>query len=62
MCSTATFADGKIRVAETQLDYAEVMFKRFGMQGGTLVGDGQVKTLVKDEFGAKSTPKAELKT
>jgi CO/xanthine dehydrogenase Mo-binding subunit len=50
-----TFADGKIRVAETQLDYAEVMSKRFGMQGGTLVGDGQVKTSVKDEFGEKST-------
>src|SRR5215472_5754771 len=50
-----TFADGKIRLPETQLDYAEVMFKRFGMQGGTLIGDGQVKTLVKDEFGEKST-------
>ena len=50
-----TFAGGKVRLAETQLDYAEVMFKRFGMQGGTLVGDGQVKTLVKDEFGEKST-------
>jgi CO/xanthine dehydrogenase Mo-binding subunit len=50
-----TFADGKIRLPETQLDYAEVMFKRFGMQDGTLVGDGQVKTLVKDEFGEKST-------
>jgi CO/xanthine dehydrogenase Mo-binding subunit len=50
-----TFANGKIRLPETQLDYAEVMFKRFGMQGGTLVGDGQVKTLVKDEFGEKST-------
>jgi CO/xanthine dehydrogenase Mo-binding subunit len=50
-----TFADGKIRLPETQLDYAEVMFKRFGMQGGTLVGDGQVKTSVKDEFGEKST-------
>jgi CO/xanthine dehydrogenase Mo-binding subunit len=50
-----TFAGGKIRLPETQLDYAEVMFKRFGMQGGTLVGDGQVKTLVKDEFGEKST-------
>jgi CO/xanthine dehydrogenase Mo-binding subunit len=50
-----TFADGKIRLAETQLDYAEVMLKRFGMQGGTLVGDGQVKTSVKDEFGEKST-------
>ena len=40
-----TVADGKIRLHETQLDYAEVMFKRFGMQGGKLVGDGQVKTL-----------------
>ena len=50
-----TFADGKIRLPESQLDYAEVMFKRFGMQGGTLVGDGQVKTSVKDEFGEKST-------
>ena len=49
------FADGKIRLPETQLDYAEVMFKRFGMQGGTLVGEGQVKTSVKDEFGEKST-------
>jgi CO/xanthine dehydrogenase Mo-binding subunit len=50
-----SFADGKIRLAESQLDYAEVMFKRFGMQGGTLVGDGQVKTATKDEFGEKST-------
>ncbi|HUF41357.1 MAG TPA: xanthine dehydrogenase family protein molybdopterin-binding subunit [Verrucomicrobiae bacterium] len=49
------FADGKIRLPETQLDYADVMFKRFGMQGGTLVGDGQIKTLTKDEFGEKST-------
>jgi CO/xanthine dehydrogenase Mo-binding subunit len=49
------FADGRIRLPETQLDYAEVMFKRFGMQGGTLVGEGQVKTSVKDEFGEKST-------
>lgn len=50
-----TLADGKIRLPETQIDYAEVMLKRFGMPGGTLVGDGQVKTLVKDEFGEKST-------
>jgi len=50
-----SFADGKIRLPETVLDYAEVMFKRFGMQGGTLVGDGQLKTSVKDEFGEKST-------
>ena len=49
------FAGGKIRLPETQLDYAEVMFKRFGMQGGTLVGEGQVKTATKDEFGEKST-------
>jgi CO/xanthine dehydrogenase Mo-binding subunit len=50
-----SFADGKIRLPEAQLHYAEVMFKRFGMQGGTLVGDGQVKTSTKDEFGEKST-------
>ena len=49
------FADGKIRLPESQLDYADVMFKRFGMQGGTLVGEGQVKTSTKDEFGEKST-------
>lgn len=49
------FADGKIRLPEAALDYAEVMFKRFGMQGGTLVGEGQVKTSTKDEFGEKST-------
>jgi CO/xanthine dehydrogenase Mo-binding subunit len=50
-----SFADGRIRLPETQLDYSEVMFKRFGMQGGTLVGEGQVKTSLKDEFGEKST-------
>ena len=50
-----SFAEGKVRLPEAALDYAEVMFKRFGMQGGTLVGDGQVKTLIKDEFGEKST-------
>ncbi|MGH7793719.1 MAG: xanthine dehydrogenase family protein molybdopterin-binding subunit [Candidatus Binatia bacterium] len=50
-----SFADGKIRLPETALDYSEVMFKRFGMQGGTLVGEGLVKTATKDEFGEKST-------
>jgi CO/xanthine dehydrogenase Mo-binding subunit len=50
-----TFADGKIRLPESTLDYADVMFKRFGMPGGTLVGDGQVKTSVKDEYGDKAT-------
>jgi CO/xanthine dehydrogenase Mo-binding subunit len=50
-----TFSDGKVRLPETQIDYSEVMFKRFGMQGGTLVGEGQVKTLTKDDNGEKST-------
>ena len=50
-----SFAGGKIRLPETALDYAEVMAKRFGMPGGTLVADGQVKTSTKDEFGEKST-------
>jgi len=50
-----SFVDGKIRLPETVLDYADVMFKRFGMRGGTLVGEGQVKTSVKDEYGEKST-------
>jgi CO/xanthine dehydrogenase Mo-binding subunit len=50
-----SFVDGKIRLPESTLDYADVMFKRFGMQGGTLIGDGQLKTSVKNEFGEKST-------
>ena len=50
-----SFGDGKVRLPEAALDFAEVMFKRFGMQGGTLVGDGQVKTSTKDEYGEKST-------
>jgi CO/xanthine dehydrogenase Mo-binding subunit len=50
-----TFAGGKIRLAETELNYSDAMFKRFGMQGGTLVGEGQVKTSTKNEFGEKST-------
>ena len=50
-----SFADGKVRLPEGSLDYAEIMFKRFGMQGGTLIGEGELKTSVKDEFGEKST-------
>jgi CO/xanthine dehydrogenase Mo-binding subunit len=50
-----SFADGKVRLPEGALDYAEIMFKRFGMQGGTLMGEGEVKTSVKDEDGEKST-------
>jgi CO/xanthine dehydrogenase Mo-binding subunit len=47
--------DGAIRLPEGTLNYAEVMFKKFGMQGGTLIGEGQLKTSVKNEFGEKST-------
>ncbi|HET7394537.1 MAG TPA: xanthine dehydrogenase family protein molybdopterin-binding subunit, partial [Candidatus Binatia bacterium] len=50
-----SFVDGKVRLPEGSLDYAEIMFKRFGMQGGTLMGEGEVKTSVKDEYGEKST-------
>jgi CO/xanthine dehydrogenase Mo-binding subunit len=50
-----TFAGGKIRLPETELNYSDAMFKRFGMRGGTLVGEGQVKTSTKNEFGEKST-------
>ncbi len=50
-----TFADGKVRLPETQVGYAQLMFKRFGMRGGTLVGEGQVKTSTNNESGEKST-------
>ncbi len=49
------FSEGKISLPEAAIDYREVLFKRFGMQGGTLVGQGQVKTKVTDEYGGKST-------
>ena len=49
------FIDGGIRLPESTLNYADVMFKKFGMQGGTLIGEGQLKTSVKNEFGEKST-------
>jgi CO/xanthine dehydrogenase Mo-binding subunit len=49
------FADGKIRLPESVLDYKDAMFKRFGMQGGTLVGQGQIKTKTVDERGEKTT-------
>ncbi|HEY7560482.1 MAG TPA: molybdopterin cofactor-binding domain-containing protein, partial [Candidatus Binatia bacterium] len=38
-----SFADGRIRLPESTLNYADVMFKRFGMQGGTLIGEGQLR-------------------
>jgi CO/xanthine dehydrogenase Mo-binding subunit len=49
------FSEGKVRFAETALDYKQVLFKRFGMQGGTLIGQGEVKTKLTDEHGGKST-------
>ncbi|HKA33068.1 MAG TPA: xanthine dehydrogenase family protein molybdopterin-binding subunit [Candidatus Binatia bacterium] len=49
------FSQGKVRLPESQLDYKEVMQKRFGMPGGTLVGQGQVKTKTVDERGEKTT-------
>jgi len=49
------FSQGKIRLPESLLDYKEVMAKRFGMPGGTLVGQGQVKTKTVDERGEKTT-------
>jgi CO/xanthine dehydrogenase Mo-binding subunit len=49
------FVEGKIRLPESTLDYGEVMAKRFGMPGGTLIGEGQLKTSVKNEYGEKST-------
>ncbi len=49
------FSEGKILLPEAALDYREVLFKRFGMQGGTLMGQGQVKTKVTDERGEKTT-------
>ncbi len=49
------FTEGKIRLPESVLDYKDVMFKRFGMQGGTLVGQGQIKTKTVDERGEKTT-------
>lgn len=49
------FSDGRVKLPETVLDYREILFKRFGMQGGTLVGQGQVKTKVIDERGEKTT-------
>jgi CO/xanthine dehydrogenase Mo-binding subunit len=50
-----TVIDGAIRLPEGTLSYADVMFKKFGMQGGTLIGEGQLKTSVKNELGEKST-------
>ncbi len=49
------FSDGRILLPEVALDYKEVLLKRFGMQGGTLIGQGQVKTKLINARGEKST-------
>src|SRR3989338_6414274 len=49
------FSNGRVQFLETVLDYQEILLKRFGMQGGTLVGQGQVKTKVTHERGVKTT-------
>jgi CO/xanthine dehydrogenase Mo-binding subunit len=47
--------EGKILFRETALEYRDVLFKHFGMQGGTLVGRGEVRTRPVDEKGEKIT-------
>lgn len=47
---------GKVLFRENALDFREVLFSHFGMQGGTLVGRGEVKTSLRDpETGDKTT-------
>ena len=47
---------GKVLFRENALDFREVLFRHFGMQGGTLVGRGEVKTSLRDpETGDKTT-------
>lgn len=53
--SQIKFSDGRILLPEAALEYKEILLKRFGMPGGTLVGQGQVKTKVINERGEKST-------
>ena len=48
-------SEGKILFRETALGYRDVLFKHFGMQGGSLVGRGEVRTRPVDERGDKIT-------
>ncbi len=50
-----TLSGGKVRLPETALDYKEVLFKRFGMPGGTLLGQGEVRTRATNAEGEKMT-------
>ncbi|MEE9551122.1 MAG: molybdopterin cofactor-binding domain-containing protein, partial [Candidatus Binatia bacterium] len=48
-------SEGKVFFGETAMEYREVLFKHFGMQGGTLIGRGEVRTRTVDEKGEKVT-------
>ena len=48
-----SFVDGKYACPRARSIMPKSCSRRFGMQGGTLIGEGQVKTSVKDEFGEK---------
>lgn len=48
-------SEGKVFFGEMAMEYREVLFKHFGMQGGTLVGRGEVRTRTVDEKGEKVT-------
>ena len=50
-----TLSGGKVRLPETELDYKEVLFKHFGMPGGTLLGQGEVRTKATQPNGEKMT-------
>lgn len=50
-----TAVGGQLLFRETALSHREVLFKHFGMQGGTLVGRGEVRTRTVDETGEKTT-------
>ncbi|NIO06995.1 MAG: molybdopterin-dependent oxidoreductase [Deltaproteobacteria bacterium] len=50
-----TLSDGKVKLPETAMDYNEVLFKHFGMPGGTLIGQGEVRTQAAKPDGEKVT-------
>jgi CO/xanthine dehydrogenase Mo-binding subunit len=50
-----SLSGGKVRLPETALEYNEVLFKHFGMPGGTLLGQGEVRTQATQPNGEKMT-------
>ena len=55
-----SFGDGKVRLPEGSLDYAEIMFRRFGMQGGTLIGEAVHALIVSTAGGVAPERQREL--